>query len=1333
MVTSLNEQATESASTAETKCGICKRTGFPLFLVRKSILPVEHDEEKYWSQGMNPDELKGRIPDETLEAHEYAYRTIREGYIYVFVKRRDVKGDKRRVIAFESLPKGGFRHRSIEDIKEQEIEDIPNKTECVTNNHRLSGLFLNIDIDPTFYQEEAWIAYSRRAWSHEVRKYYQNAPESELGRFTKITFNEQTAKSPDKVSTENRSFAFESFLNGSKHLVEFETELLQEETRANIGKLNSFNVKSEYHASVENKTKTIINKLQKNDKKIAAVVIEDCFGLANDLNCIRTRRLAPYFEAMIKSEKQLTEDIKAGVSKALALNNDKTNKDLAKEEFDLYRLSDPMIDLFYKKPNFTKLYQASLGVSLASAYSIGGDDFYSQQYNEVYQKEINYQQVFDIAIKNNHPLSNYFAKEMVYKRKIRTWIDNYKAILKSYYAEINKDNEIYIYFDSENNAFTYPETIDRDNQGNYEKVRFPFLHSLGEGSLYKELPISIEQEQELIGALPFKYSFYHKMVKVKRYSTSAVDAERQFTQRWNTLSEKINQETLDTFNNEDQQYYQELLEKITAFSKDYFVYLTWLLGGEHKSKYAYNLKSYNTIKFWEFEFAADGSNEHLGFLSDVGDILSMSYTGTIKLPEQFGIWDTLFNSDRSLYFYALTGKRDPKVAAVNKEFNPQYQAQDTSLLAAYQQAYQDNMTEIDNSNRDRNDVIKEVVNFMNNVAERKWNNDNVTNFMLLYQRAFNNALEGITNSTIKLSSGSTSGASTKQLANFAEQLTNRELVKAHFQSSTQLLQTIEIKVARLQLSPKEFVNVLQNLIERKVISITATPGEVVQYKPAAGQKSVGIKIDDKGNVKLFGKTDKFITTDVVIVAKTAEELSKIEQDLALDRSKDLARNKINDMVGAGDEAKKQALDAKNQVENERNQVKVDATKALVVNSALLVLDAISFWNTLEQLQKADEKNLGIAEKNLLSSALIKASLGIINNSVEIIGAAIKFYSLGGFSLYAYGKEINYLQPSLAGDVTKICSLLAKGTASVLAVWSVLDGASGIADGIRQAEYGDPGGIMYSLGSSFQIASGIYTIIALFYSVPYLGQIMFVIGLIGAVLTYIFKDKAADWSLMERWLDLCYFGKRYTQGKEAPYPLNPVGLFLCLNHYFTALNGASAVIDIGIDNTLLEDKQKSDVYARLENAAYAGVGAPINSTNKALYLKAKLPNFDDEKSFFKGSLFIETKGANKKQSMVLEFQHSKQILKILPLETSLDSFILREELSTIVKEREEQYSLRNMIDRSDVSDDFVINLKLGEIQGFNRYILKLTYWPEGEATINNDDSAFPLLLNYDYQD
>ncbi len=209
--TELVHEAKENMALSSGKCGACQRTGFPLFLVRKSVVPkfFKNSEANIWETGMLP--LKNHEPTTSFKHFSYVYRTLREGYVYILLqKNKSAKGwqgtnlNLLKVKVFEVTKSGAFRLREFRDVKGTRPKELPES--CITEGHQFKAKFITLD---NKIYDKAWIAYSPYRWDKDVVDHYRKSEDDRNERFTVVDL---TQTEPSKLTANGeRSFSFSDF------------------------------------------------------------------------------------------------------------------------------------------------------------------------------------------------------------------------------------------------------------------------------------------------------------------------------------------------------------------------------------------------------------------------------------------------------------------------------------------------------------------------------------------------------------------------------------------------------------------------------------------------------------------------------------------------------------------------------------------------------------------------------------------------------------------------------------------------------------------------------------------------------------------------------------------------------------------------------------------------------------------------------------------------------------------------------------------------------------------------------------------------------------------
>ncbi|WP_141677547.1 toxin VasX [Gilliamella sp. wkB7] len=666
---------------ANGNCGVCERKGFPIFLVRKA--PVSATFISKHNIGIAEKKLSedNREPEVDLITHKYVYRTLRVGYVYILVKHKQ-KGWE--FMGYEVTPSGVFRHKTITDVKERNVKEIP--TDCTKdgNNHHIPGSFINIDT--SVYEGEAYIAYTRRAWSQgknsTIEKYLklmnessltidlpskkeQDSSESQdeaaqvverntktieldtaLKRFTKINLNEESYKDPDKLTEGGkRSFRLKSLeseksLLNSNSLLELavdpkmivhndnenndedkQKELIQDEnTFITAHKFNSLRdrkgkgaekgngVEYEYEAE-STKLRDQIEKFQQSGKYVVPVVIvEDPFGIAEELSLQRQLKIEPIAQSVVRAEEIYNKKIDEHFRKLFESNKRLDEK--LKESLDenIEKSEEKTSDIEDYKPAYHAIEKTSVAKS------------------------------------------KYFSEERLHLRKTLSLINDYRNQIESIEISQAKDIIHYEYL---------TEVIFR---GEPERTSWKGVNAyLAQG--YIEIPMSAEEKQKHLEDVkakrpPGSQVRYLDVRKFRLDNTVGQATKEKIAKERAKYDNLLDLEKERQFLEEDKADYNAILESISNFSQDYFYYLTWLFGYEGCSEYApKSINKFNDCEFWLIECDTNASNNHVGYLTDFLALIDFAYLGGIKTEEQTAVWDSLLNNKNSLLYHIIDGKK----------------------------------------------------------------------------------------------------------------------------------------------------------------------------------------------------------------------------------------------------------------------------------------------------------------------------------------------------------------------------------------------------------------------------------------------------------------------------------------------------------------------------------------------------------------------------------------------------------------------------------------------------------------------------------------------------
>ncbi|WP_392559014.1 toxin VasX [Orbus mooreae] len=1330
--------AQKSASIADLTCGLCQTPGLPIFLIRKSIIPNDYNASIDWSKGMNLSELEGREPTEPLVHHKNVYRLLREGFVYIMLQRAG--STEKQFLTYESLEQGGFRFKPEREIEEKKPKELSER--CVNKNHHIKALFLSIP-NPENY-DSVWIAYSRHAWSEQVKEYYKSVDVSKLSRFTHILINKSSMVDPALLVTKEmapRAFNTEQFIDGERIL--FETHFKNSENKKLLYPFRALDP-----LDLQNELKLL------NDQglKAGTVIVEDTLGLAEELAFYRSQYVQPYLSAIrqadLNIENMITQEYQHNVDEGLAKEGTEFDSplDLLIKAYNQYKEDKPCeAEQLYKKTDYWQKFLDTYGTAMQTSHDspfIAGSIVQGQ---DVLQKE----ESFAACVVNNNNdasiLDRYFSEDNVYKRKILSCIDSYKNALLQFYHETTKDTEKVVYtFRGGIYESTIVDNYFNNSIANKSAVpKYVLEQSLNQIEIFDiekmellELPPDIadkklRQFNALYGETLLGRKSEATHVAVYRYKgTGSELAQKKFDKKWAEIEKRLDLKRYQEFSNDNIKLYNELMDKVLKLSKDYFTYLTWLAGNEPVDKtdetdhgavtnnYAIQLNSYNDNYFWQIEYPVDYSDTHFNFMTDIIKVLKMDYLGTMTLDQQFGVWDRMFRNKKTLFFWPFygDGKNDTLwTLLLSTHLKESEKLKDDQMLSM-------------------SDVIKQVADNAKSIIGIDLAKSKIKDFLGLYNGLNSLAIEGFSNIPakgmfdLKNGKGFLSSLSNQATIN-TKPLINTNLTQVHLQGAFRLLSGLSAEVVQLKVSRSQLNQTLDLLIKNKILilssdsaknTITTTEGRTITFTMN----------EAKGRVDILETTGKGqFTLQAFLVGKNEEEIKKLATALSKGDFSVLSemKDKISFSAVKGNNYHDIESYFNELVNKERATVYLENGISLALNGILAIFEVLNFMRNLESLNSL---RLGEAERKEIYSSLSKSCVTGTQLAFEGIASSIAIITAN-----ASGKSALFF-------IKQSSVQIARGAGAILSIWVIADGIGGILKGVARASYGDVGGLGYVLGSSFQILSGVAALLSILF--PIFGIVAFILGVISALLLWIFRDKSESWTLIEKWMTRCYFGNAEHQEKLTPYPLNNYGTFYAINDYFCALNGATATIWYDSnDNSLFVNSPRYDNTTDI--GAIQSRGDYATLFNKSIYINLVLPNYDKNLSTFDGILYIEpdlTPGRRlakaDEQPIKVKFESSNRdnMLQITNKDDiPLSTFLVRQKLE-LDEEKGELYSYIKLKDSEEFSSSYGISIKLGELLGNHKLALVVKYWQEGKIKQDNHgrkQQQIPLLLTYHYKD
>ncbi|WP_324099776.1 MULTISPECIES: toxin VasX [unclassified Gilliamella] len=1099
---------------AKNGCGTCQRNGMPFFLVRQSVINPRIDTSKDWSEGVP--QLTGRQPSAQLKQHKYALRMLRKGYVYVLME----KDGERKLLGYEVTSKGALRHRSIYYMKKHEIEDLAEQ--CTAINHYVPAIFANVDI----LNSTVWIAYSRRAWSKNVEDYYRS-PEANLKRFTKVTVNDNTRKDPTLL-TEGRSFAFSDLLNNNSapYLPEFIFQKKDFDVRfPSAHEFYDYSHKDDL-AAIKQVSETMEEKYQ---CKIGCIVLEDTFGIAEELNAQRLRNFDPINNAFLEHEQTIEKELADAFNEKIA---DFTPSD------EWLTSPDKAQDLFpYAKGYFESIF----------TQNIDND-----------QSDTSQAQTTSVPLKpNEHDqkyIHEYFSRERAYKRRIVSCIESYKKGLRNYFNDtINQDYK---------GLNTQPRYSDVYEPGsNYQGAKTSYYQTIKtlQDNGYKEVALSITEKKELLE----KHKSAVPVIDVRRFEwTLDYAAESKLNREWAKLEARLDLKKLDQFCKDDNQKFKEIIGDIRKISIDYLIYVTWLFGSKDKpSQYAPSeLTDYNQVEFWKHEQENDYSKDHLGYMEDIITMLQGNIS-MANLPEQFGLWDSLFRDENSIYFYVLKG-------------------QDNNLYELLLKQRIDEMLQNQNDANKNNNVsnLNELVSKINSVMNLPIDSKNTTLFIDRMEELFSWKDAAFANRVHN------------------SKLINQVLMKEHSIEQLKIYSGIEHRIMKVPVKFKNLPKVYEILMEHTDLSSVSIEKNSKLYNLS--------RVSDTDKRWQFeskmtkSQLEKTVNMEFMIVADDIASMDKMIHTLKRGgylKEKTLAKTK--NILGAEIKHAHQfsgeltIADLEAAVSQYRKRIRIDSTKSIALNALMIFLVGYLVSENMQTLnEQGNEMREEIKEQiraDIVKSCVIMSLLSteVVAHTVKLIGALPK--------------------TNIFSTMIPSCDKFLKVTGRALSVITIYEGAKEMYKGYNYLKNGDNiDGILVTVGGLGILVSGsIYFLSTFLILSPHLFVAAIIISVIGAILVYI-GSEAERWSPMEIWFNRCYFGKQQHREKGLPYSLTAFGTSMALNDYYAYLSGVYLALNYhSSDVGLFIEDIRSDYH---ENSVlmYAG----------GLHVHLKLPNFDAQSRY-----------------------------------------------------------------------------------------------------------------------
>ncbi|MFQ0996129.1 toxin VasX [Gilliamella sp. CG25] len=1366
-------------------CGVCERKGFPIFLVRKAPISTSFSLAQQMGEAIKFTDTK-REPQVDLLTHKYVYRTLRVGYVYILVKHK-TKGWE--FLGYEVTPSGVFRHKTITDLKERNVKEIPAACTKDGNNHHIPGSFINIDT--SVYEGEAYIAYTRRAWSQgensAVEKYLKLMNESSitidlpskqnqgndssqngqnsntesakrntktidldtaLKRFTKINLNQAAYKDPNQLTEGGkRSFEFNKLLsdnsllelaakpttivhnegnddendNDDKQLIENKNTFITAHKFNSLRDRHKAN-KKEYLDSCD-VLKNQINTFEK-DKRfvVPVVVIEDPFGIAEELSLQRQLKIEPITQLIIQSEEIYAKKIDENYKKII-----EANKRLDEKYNAILNNKEPVSD----KSIF--------------------DDINEHQYYDTYH-----------SLSSNIISKEYFKEERLHKRKTLALINEYRNQIISSETAKAKDKVFYDYY-------TYIDTGQGPLFNNFPKSEGYLKQGFVEIAMSKEEKSKhLEKFKGLMGIT------YLDVRAFKQNNTAEQAANENIEKQLEKYNSLINTSEEQNFIAKEQADYNKLVESIVKLSQDYFYYLTWLFGFNGCSQYAPSvINQYNDCEFWLIECDTNCSNNHVGYLTDFIKLIDFTCLGNVKMEEQSAVWDTLLNNADSLFYHLIDGQQGSfwelvfnkrlnimqDELALHSSFAPQLTNKTEDQIKAYlQQQY-------DNEQAAKQKRVEQTKVLLQELEEDLGQGKLANNFFAekgelmlnLYFMLFARVSAGLANRP-PMQSQTNQKQGTKQADGLQLKvmplIIQSNLVIHGYLMLYIKLQNIPIaKLSEVLNYWEPFESSDQELSYKNYTLTDDSQDSTIDWdlvSTYADYASFGLQIIE------IGANKKILENGIALFYAIKESLTFA-----------LNRDWFNAALSFGF-AQSRSLNIVNQIKIDfctsilkniketRISTRLPKTADIAIGIGNMAVAGVQSWvahtQYLENLKKLDDPTLSETVRFEIKRDVQFGLCKVAANHASTVSEVLLFLNKTLPRVWRRTLRFNKSMRLISNSVLKGSVGVTAVLGSITSFITILEGGILFLKGYAK---GGEVGTAHMIAGGLQMFSGFVFLIQSvgllgLFSGP-IGAAIFILGLVAgvaaAIIQMIYKDETDDWDKMQIWFNYCLFGLQQPSDKGVPYLANFDSMALAINDFMVARTGLYAVLQL--ENSTFyasETRDYKQIIERNRNTRVSVyIGSVIKKVSKEVYLSVGLPNFKSELSDYEGKIrFLDVTSqelvtlniSNGKQYPILTFTQDSAEDLLIKRKEHLMPVTFEIDLKTNKVGRVEYYEKAKDEDNNDLGY-FKIFYKTGECCfSANKEInLQLYYWPTGRTTKDNQGNtvdANPIIISDTYK-
>lgn len=442
--------AAKKSATCTEACRTCQRVGIPILPLRYAVIPKEKTKGRSLLGGevlsggkkLSAPDLGKNYKVNRLQEHAYSLRTLRTGFVYVFLEAT-------KVWQGYGVKKDGLLTQLPDYYKPLESAQEALTPACVAANDNIPAAFINIpniEATPTI-----WIAYSPVAWDKAVFERYASKLEYRARRMTKLELKQLKTK-----PTQGDAFELDPGLNTLWSWVEEYAATVGDTIKRaawNIPEVNKLAavtpeekadkealIKAEWstysmyeRSSTFGKLAAFVKKNNAENKMpVIAVALDDVSGMLQDLNYSKSREtmahkiwlstderghkyassqaiksVQHYLEVQKRAETQVKSSKNSG--KNLKLNNEAVSiydgLEIPKTEYENKLISGEIPSTVSwtqtRMVNGVGAFGRLKDHSKVFAYKSIAEEFskFSEQYNE--KARFDFEQAYNSAVKAN--------------------------------------------------------------------------------------------------------------------------------------------------------------------------------------------------------------------------------------------------------------------------------------------------------------------------------------------------------------------------------------------------------------------------------------------------------------------------------------------------------------------------------------------------------------------------------------------------------------------------------------------------------------------------------------------------------------------------------------------------------------------------------------------------------------------------------------------------------------------------------------------------------------------------------------------------------------------